>query len=171
MANSSFEINGSIIANSGSFITNDYFVGKTKYSVGSISVTTSQVDNWDLSAAAAVVSVNLDSVDSITTYLSVTGIEAGEEGEIKTIYNASTTKFIQMYSSLSSGTMPNTSSLDSNRMVLGTDGSVLRLLPGGLAIFMYLNNKWRAIDLNHQSMPLSYTYTLSSFGSVGGGGV
>ena len=152
---------------SNNVITDGYFVGKTKHSLSNISVTTSQVNNWDLSATA-VVSVNLDSVSSVTTYLSVTGIEAGEEGEIKAIYNASTTKFIQLYHN-------NTSSLDSNRMSLSMAGpgyiAVLRMYPGGLVTFMYLNNKWRINSVSQPSSSLSFVSDISSFGSVGGGGV
>ena len=147
-------------------ITDGYFVGKTKHSSSSISVTTSQVNDWDLSAAA-VISVNLDSVSSITTYLSVTGIEAGEEGEIKTIYNDSTTKFIQLYHD-------DTSSLDSNRMSLSLSNlgytPVLRMLPKGLVTFMYLNNKWR-VQTIYAASSLSSVSDTTSFGSVGGGGV
>ena len=135
--------------------TAGYLIGRTKHLTSTVSVTTSQVNNWDLSSGSLII-VNLDSVVNVTTYLSVTGIEAGQEGEIKIIFNASATKFIQLYND-------DASSLENNRLKIGGVGGVARIIPNQYETALYINNVWTITG--------TFVSGTTSFGSVGGGGV
>lgn len=133
--------------------TDGYITSKFRREIPTLlTITTAQIDDWDLSGGSLFI-VDLSSAN-ISTYLSVTGILAGEEGEIKTIITVTSGKTINFYGD-------NEASQTNNRFDFSQTGGYDR----GAISFIYLQNKWRNF---HGTSDLKGT---NSLGSVGGGGV
>jgi len=121
-------------------------------------------NDWDLSGATI---IELDlTTDAITSYLGVTGIKAGYEGEMKILVNTTNgmTKGIYLFNE-------HEDSVNINRLAMPMYSSGLNngqhwLFMGGFVIILiYLANRWRVAI---QSPPILFAG--SSAGVVGAGG-
>lgn len=124
-----------------------------------ITLTAKTVNNWDLSGSSAIV-CNLDT-NAITNYLSVTGILAGQDGEIKILIPNHSTKYIIFYH--------DNSNSDANNRIFCPDNSIFRAAIRGGVILMYLTstNRWHIVG---ETGPSGSGFASCSIGSVGGGG-
>ena len=128
-------------------------------STRTITLTAKTVNDWDTSGSS-VIMCNLDTA-AITTYLSVTGMVAGVDGEIRIIIPTHSSKFINFYHE-------NASSAASNRLFLPGNGN-FQMSARGAVIFMYLTStsRWHVIGETGTS---GIGVISASIGAVGSGG-
>lgn len=124
-----------------------------------VTLTQKTVNDWDL-GLSSVIACNLDTA-AITTYLSVTGILAGVDGEIKIIIPTHSSKVINFYHD-------NAGSSAANRLYLPSNANYQTTARNGV-IFIYLTatNRWHLIG---ETGSAGQGITPASIGSVGSGG-
>lgn len=142
-----------------SLIFSDGKLNRLSLSTRTLTLTTKTVNNWDLSGSSIVL-CDLSTI-AITTYLSVTGILAGIDGEIKIIIPTHASKFINFYHN-------NTGSDAANRLFLpGSSNYQCSPRNGVILIYLSSTGSWQIIGETGLS---GIGVGASSIGSVGSGG-
>ena len=138
--------------------------GKIKQKILSLTPQTVTLDaktknDWDLSGSSFII-CNLDT-STITTYLSVTGIVAGEDGEIKILLTTDSTKYITLYHE-------NSSSSANNRIYCPENNNFRSSKRSGIIlIYSTTSNRWHIMG---ETGVGGTGWPSVSVGSVGGGG-